>query len=212
MTDRWVCKRCFADNNETDAACQRCGLIRGAESTSADQTAWAAQGGGAVATAPDPGWRRWIRFWWVPALAIALVVGYLTTARRGDDGSLASAGNVSVDELREGDCFNATDDAEISDVDGVPCTESHEYEVFALSHYEGDGSYPPDAALDGIFTQICVPDFEPYVGEPYASSEIYGTMISPSEESWGEGDRAFTCLLFDPNDAQLTESLAGANR
>ena len=83
--------------------------MRGAEATPADQTAWAAQGGAATPTA-NPGWRRWIRFWWIPALVIALVVGYLTTARRGDDGSLASAGNVSVDELREGDCFNTADE------------------------------------------------------------------------------------------------------
>ena len=211
MTDRWVCKRCFADNNGTDSACQRCGLIRGAEATPTDQTAWASQGGAATTT-PDPGWRRWIRFWWIPALAIALVVGYLTTARRGDDGSLASAGNVSVEELREGDCFNASDAEEISDVDGVPCTEAHEYEVFALSNYEGDGTYPPDSALEAIFTQICEPDFEPYVGEPYATSEIYGSMITPSEESWSDGDRAYICVLYDPEDTQLTESLAGANR
>jgi hypothetical protein len=37
-------------------------------------------------------------------------------------------------------------------------------------------------------------------------------MISPSEESWGAGDRSFTCLLFDLDDPELTESLAGAAR
>ena len=212
MSDRWVCKRCFADNNEIDPACQRCGLIRGAEATPADQTTWATQGQAAAATA-EPGWRRWIRFWWIPALIVALVIGYVTSARRGDDGSLASAGNVSVDELREGDCFNSADDAEeISDVDGVPCTEAHEYEVFALATYEGDGTYPPDSELEAIFTQVCEPEFEPYVGAPYATSEIYGSMISPSEESWGSGDRSFICLLYDPNDPSLTESLAGAAR
>jgi putative regulator of septum formation len=211
VTERWVCKRCFADNNETDSACQRCGLIRGAEATPADQAAWAAQGGAATTTA-DPGWRRWIRFWWIPALAIALVVGYVTTARRGDDGSLASAGNVSVEELREGDCFNTTEEGEISDVDGVPCSLSHEYEVFALATYEGDGTYPADAALEAIFTQICESDFETYVGAPYATSEIYGSMITPSEDSWSSGDRAYVCVLYDPNDTELTESLEGASR
>ncbi len=119
MTDRWVCKRCFADNNGTDSVCQRCGLIRGAESTPADSATWASQPGAAAAT-PNPGWRRWIRFWWIPAIVIALAVGYVTAARRGDDGSLASAGNVSVDELRKGDCFNSADEGEISEVDGVP--------------------------------------------------------------------------------------------
>jgi hypothetical protein len=212
MTERWVCKRCFADNVETDAACQRCGLIRGAESSPGDQTAWAAQGEVATAT-QEPGWRRWIRFWWIPALIVALLIGYLTSARRDDGGSLSSAGNVSVDELREGDCFNSGDDeGEISDVDGVPCTEAHEYEVFALATYEGDGTYPPDTQLETIFTQVCEPEFEPYVGTPYLDSEIYGSMISPSEEAWGSGDRSFVCLLYDPNDATLTESLAGAGR
>jgi len=211
VTDRWVCKRCFADNNETDAACQRCGMIRGAESTPADQTTWAAQGRAAAAT-PDPGWRRWIRFWWIPAIAIGLGVGYLTTAQRGDDGSLSTAGNVSVDDLRVGDCFNTVADGEITDVDGVPCTQAHEYEVFSLASYEGDGTFPPDSALDGIFMQICEPGFEAYVGMPWDTSEIYGSMISPSEESWSSGDRAFTCVLYDPEDAQLTESLAGVSR
>lgn len=210
MNDRWVCKRCFADNDEADAACQRCGLIRGAESTSADQEAWAAQGAAVPAT---PGWRRLLRFWWIPALVIALGVGYLANARRGDDGSLTSAGNVAVNELRRGDCFNSGEgEDEISDVDGVPCTEAHEYEVFALTTYEGDGTYPPDAAFETIFARICEPQFEPYVGVPYATSEIYGSMITPSEESWGSGDRSFICVLYDPDNAELTESLAGAAR
>ena len=37
-------------------------------------------------------------------------------------------------------------------------------------------------------------------------------MISPSEESWGDGDRSFICVLYDEDDPELTESLQGANR
>lgn len=211
MSDRWVCKRCFADNEDSDTTCTRCGLIRGAESTPDDQSEWASASGDMTASR-DPGWRRWLRFWWVPAIAIALVVGYATSARRGDDGTLNSAGRVSVDELRTGDCFNTSDDDEITDVDGVPCTEAHEYEVFTLGTYEGDGTYPPDSALPAIFSEVCEPSFAAYVGASYATSEIYGSMISPSEDSWGSGDRSFICLLFDPDDPALTESLAGAGR
>ena len=188
----------------------RCGLTRGAESTTADQATWAPPVG--AATTAAPGWRRWIRFWWIPALAIALAVGFFTSARRGDDGSLASGGIVAVDELRPGDCFNSGEEMEVADVDGVPCSEPHEYEVFALATYEGNGSYPPDSALDPIFAEVCEPEFERYVGAPYATSEIYGSMISPSEESWGSGDRSFICLLLDPDDSTLTNSLAGAAR
>lgn len=211
MSDRWVCKRCFADNEESDTSCSRCGLIRGAEPTTDDQSTWAA-GAGVATASTDAGWRRWLRFWWIPVIVVALVVGYATSARRGDDGALSSAGTVSVDELRTGDCFNTSDDEEISDVDGVPCTEVHEYEVFTLATYEGDGTYPPDSALPGIFAEVCQPEFEPYVGAPYATSEIFASMISPSEDSWSGGDRSFICLLFDPDDAELTESLADAGR
>ncbi|MEO5986879.1 MAG: septum formation family protein [Candidatus Limnocylindria bacterium] len=211
MSNRWVCKRCFANNEEQDAACGQCGLIRGAESTVADQDSWKA-GAGATPEHAKPGWRRWLRFWWIPALAIALVVGYVTSAQRGDDGALTSAGSISVDDLRVGDCFNTATDDEIADVDAVPCNVAHEYEVFTLATYEGSGSYPSDSALPSIFAEVCQPAFEPYVAAPYDSSEIYGSMISPSAESWDAGDRSFICVLFDPDDAALTESLAGAGR
>ena len=213
MNERWVCKRCFADNDETNATCHQCGLARGAESTEADQASWAAQSGQAApAQAEGPGWMKWARYWWVPLLVVALGVGYLFSARRGDDGSLTAAGNVGVDDLRAGDCFNAGDATEISDVDGVPCGQAHEYEVFSLASYEGDGTFPSDAQLEGIFTEVCEPAFETYVGEPYATSVIYGTMITPSEESWADGDREYICVLYDPDDAALTQSLRDANR
>ena len=212
MNDRWVCKRCFADNDGARVACQRCGLTRGAETTEADRAAWAAQAGSAPGTQPEPGWQRWARYSWIPVLVVVLGVGYLVSARRGDDGSLTSAGTVGVDDLRAGDCFNTGEDKQISDVDGVPCSEAHEYEVFAVATYEGDGTFPSEAALDGIFTQICEPPFEAYVGEPYATSAIYGTMISPSEESFSDGDREYICVLYDPDDAALTTSLRNANR
>ena len=79
MSERWVCKRCFADNEETDSACQRCGLVRGAESTEADKTTWASQPHVTPTTQP-PGWQRWLRYWWIPVLAVALVGGYLFSA------------------------------------------------------------------------------------------------------------------------------------
>ena len=210
MNERWVCKRCFADNESTDSTCQRCGLLRGADATQADQTDWAE----AASTEParPAGWQRWLRYWWIPVLVVVLAGGYLFSARRGDDGSLTSAGTVSVDDLRVGDCFNSAFGTEISDVDGVPCTQAHEYEVLEVATWEGDGTFPADSRMDGIFLEICEPSFASYVGEPYETSAIYASMISPSEESWGAGDREFTCVLYDPDDTQLTESLRGAGR
>ena len=215
MTERWVCKRCFADNNETDSSCTRCGLLRGAEATDTAEAGWAAQG--PVVEERQPAWRGLLRFWWIPALAIVLAVGYLSAARRGDDGTLASAGTVSVDDLRVGDCFDTGDEEEIADVDGVPCDEPHGYEVFSVEQHDAS-SYPTDAEMEAIFMNQCEPAFESYVGVPYADSAIYASMITPSEGSWDDGGREFVCYLFEPADDSLEEvvpltgSMRGANR
>ncbi len=210
MNERWVCKRCFADNEASSGACVKCGLTRGAESSESDRATWVAASP-AGAPAERPAWQRWLRYWWVPALAVVLLVGYFASARRGDDGSLENAGTLSVEDLRTGDCFNGGDETEISDVDGVPCTEAHEYEVFAVATHEAE-SLPTDTEMDGIFISRCEPPFEAFVGTPYAESELYGSMITPSEESWNDGDRSFVCILYDPENPELTSSMQGANR
>jgi len=218
MTDRWVCKRCFADNEGSAGACAQCGLIRGSEVPDADRAAWAeASGAPAPGAGTQPGWQRWLRFWWIPAVTIALAVGYFTTARRGEDGSLSTGGTLSVTDLQVGDCFSTDGATEIADVDGVPCTEPHTFEVFAVHTY--DGPLPmTDASSEAVFRDLCEREFEAYVGAPYATSAIYGSMISPSEESYRGGDREYVCVLFEPDPADvnedrvLTESLRGVAR
>lgn len=216
MNERWVCKRCFADNEDSAGACQRCGLTRGSESTEADQTAWAA----APQAAPEPraGGRfsQVLRFWWIPAVAIALAVGYFTTAQRGDDGSLSSAGNVTVEDLQVGDCFNATEfsdeGAEVSDVDGVPCDEPHAFEVFAVADYTAETYPASDAQFETAFGEVCVPPFEDYVGVPYADSVLWASAITPTEDGWNAGDREFICHLHEEDASPITGSQRDANR
>lgn len=205
-------------------ACARCGLTRGSEVAPADQQQWATAAGVPVPGAEPqrPAWQSLLRFWWVPVIAIAgigLLIGWLNSAERGDDGSLTGAGTVSVTDLRAGDCFNGGEEQEISEVDGVPCDEAHEYEVYAVQDREGD-SYPTDDEFDAIFDSICVSAFETYVGVPYADSVLYAGMITPSESSWNDGDREYVCYLYepidgsDPNSAnvELTSSMEGAAR
>jgi hypothetical protein len=205
MTDRWVCKRCFADNEAASAACSQCGLLRGSEVPEADQAAWAA-GSGAPSAGAKPGWQQWIRFWWIPVAAIVLVVGYLTTARRGDDGAVNAGGTLSVTEMQVGDCFSTDGETEIADVDAVPCTEPHNYEVFAVRDH--DGPLPlTDASYQSAFDTLCLADFETYVGTEWATSEIYADMITPSEESYADGDREYICFLYEPDPANFSEDL-----
>ncbi len=212
MSDRWVCKRCFADNDGSEGTCVRCGLMRGSESTLEDQETWAKAAGVPGPARPQPAWRRLLQYWWIPALAIFLLVGFVTSARRDDQGSLASAGNVSVEDLRPGDCFNAGEETEVSDVDGVPCTESHAYEVFAVADYDADVYPATREQSDAAFGATCLQPFEEYVGIPYADSRLYASMITPSEDGWNNGDREFICYLHEEDESPMTSSMEGAAR
>jgi hypothetical protein len=207
VNERWVCKRCFADNEGTVSACHKCGLIRGAESTPTDQADWSAQAQAAAGGAPpQAGWTKWLRLWWIPALAVALVVGYFV-----------SVGTKAVDEIQAGDCFNVGDEVEISDVNSVACTESHLYEAFHVQDHQ-TSSFPTDPEMDAIFTSICSGPFETFVGTAYDDSALWATMITPSPSSFSDGDRGYICVLYEPDpddplDAvAVTESMQGSNR
>ena len=212
MSERWVCKRCFADNEAGDGSCRQCGLTRGSEATAADQATWAA----ARTEVAQPSTRpAWLRYWWVPVLAIALIVGYVVSVRRDDSGAISSGGTLSIEDLRVGDCFTlaGADEEAVSEVDAKPCAEAHEYELFHVATWsDAPSGYPSeDAMLDFIIAE-CVPAFERYVGTGFQDSQLDFAQFVPLEEGWDAGDRVFQCALYDPGSAQLTESLEGARR
>lgn len=212
MNERWVCKRCYADNEEADAACHRCGLARGADASGADQATWAAQAGAAPNT--KRGWTRWLSVLGVPILigVVALVyLNFFAGPSRDSSGRLTEAGTMAVTDLRAGDCFNAGETTEISDVEAMPCTLPHAYEVYHVATHE-TATFPTDAELDTIFGQVCIEPFATYVGTAYKSSEIYANFITPSEDSFAGGDRGYICVLFDLANDALTTSLRGAAR
>ena len=214
MNERWVCKRCFADNDASAGSCVRCGLVRGSETTDADRQAWAAQAttDGAAAQ-PEPGWRRWARFWWVPAVAVVLVVGYLASARRDDGGEITSGGTLSIEDLQVGDCFNFSEEEdEISQVDARPCSEAHGYELFHVATWAGSSTYPSEDQMLTFVIDECVPAFASYVGEAYETSVLDFVHFAPVPEGWDAGDRVFQCALYDPANSTVTTSFEGAAR
>ena len=212
MSERWVCKRCFADNEETDSACLRCGLVRGAESTEADKTTWASQaaaprrppnrpaGSAGCGTGGSPSWP------WPSWAGTCSARGVATTGRSHRPETLAST-----------TCVPAIASTRAMRTRSATWTAFH-----APWHTSGRSSRSRTGRATGrsrrtassrpSSSRSASPRSPRYVGEPWETSAIYGSMISPSEDSWGGGDREFICVLYDPEDTQLTESLRGANR
>ncbi len=107
-------------------------------------------------------------------------------------------GRTAVEELTIGDCFDdpGLDADFVEKVETVDCTQPHDFELFALPRYSGDGEYPGEVALFDWADEQCWASFESYVGVPFDQSELYFANMIPTEESWEQGDRHANCMLM----------------
>lgn len=134
----------------------------------------------------------------------------LDDADRDDSGEIVSGGDLDVTKMQAGDCFNDPEslDEAVTHVAAVPCSEPHDNEVFAVSSVGSvlGGDFPGTAALDRHTYESCIEPFEAYTGELYAESDLEVFAFFPTEESWGRGDRGFSCVLFALDFSKLTGS------
>lgn len=124
-------------------------------------------------------------------------------------GLLASACGQSVFELAIGDCINLPDGVSVTDVENVECTEPHDAEVYALPQLSQgpDEPFPGDSVISEFVEERCTAAFEGYVGRDFATSAIFSTALTPSQEGWENADdREVVCLLVGEGGAQLTGS------
>lgn len=117
---------------------------------------------------------------------------------------------TSVFDLEVGDCFSA-DDVELDTVLVVDCAGAHEYEVFALVNHEAvDGAaYPGDQEILEYADATCQPSFEAFVGHDYQTSIWYITSLTPTAETWADGDREVVCTLNQQDDDEEPISVTG---
>jgi hypothetical protein len=212
--ERWVCRRCFSSNDGTATACTNCGQMRDADASPNAADAWA----GGVPAQPAEGQGRQFPWRLVIYGVIALVFiggSVLFAARRGDSGEIVDAGNLSVFDLQEGDCFdaglNSGQVTEISEVRAVPCAEPHVYEMFSVAEYPaGESPSAADADYTPWERENCLGRFEAYVGIDYDSSLYYISALVPTDSSWAQGDHTMMCFLHNDPESAMTGSARGA--
>jgi hypothetical protein len=116
-----------------------------------------------------------------------------------------------VEDLEVGDCFAELDPgaASIDEVALRPCTEPHEYEIFAVVDLPADGEVRYDEEQVVIDSeQACDGAFEGYVGIPYDDSTLGVFFIYPDRSAWIGEDRAIICALYDGGGRPLVGSMA----
>ncbi|PFG20031.1 septum formation family protein [Serinibacter salmoneus] len=155
-----------------------------------------------------------VRILAVPAVC-AVLAPCTTPEVRDESGEIVEGGDTSAFQLRIGDCYNdptasSQDEAgELGSVPTVPCSEPHQYEVFA-EQTRSETDFPGEAALATMAEDYCGAEWDAFIGVPYEESALYASYLYPSQESWTElDDRLITCVVYEP-DTTHTESLRGA--
>ena len=157
----------------------------------------------------------WLRF--VIPIAIAGGSFFFTTiddAERGESGEIVEAGDLDVFSMAVGDCFDdppATD--VVFSIDAVPCNQPHDNEVFALLSVAGDlgTDFPGEDALFTRGMEMCIGSpFASYVGTDYQVSELDVWTLTPTRESWADGDREIVCALYRLDFEKLTGTAKGS--
>jgi hypothetical protein len=149
---------------------------------------------------------------YVLALVAMMVMVGCGSERDGEPGQSAESGDVDVFDLDVGDCLADFKDATVwSSIEASPCSEPHSDEIYAKGEIPDSDEYPGKQAIETAAQDICLSHYEAFVGLAYDDSVLDIGYLTPTEDSWTEGDRTVLCTVFDPLD-EVTGSLRGAKR
>jgi len=144
-------------------------------------------------------------------IGIAIALGLSACmADRDETGAIVAEGGVDAFQMRVGDCFNdgsTFDDQEVNSVPGVPCTDPHDNEVYAV--YDVAAAEFPGEEMADIAHAGCEERFQAFVGKDYDSSSLDIATLYPSPESWRQNDREVVCAVFDVDAKKLAGSVKG---
>ena len=113
--------------------------------------------------------------------------------------------------LPVGTCLDELSTTYITSDNVLDCSQPHNFEIFR-SFLVDDGAFPGESVFEEQAYEKCDAAFADFVGLPYADSTLEYTYLSPTQETWAQGDREILCMIFDPSVAQTTGSLAASKR
>ena len=158
-------------------------------------------------------------------IALFAACGSVDDADQAESGDIVSAEDLDAFPMREGDCFDdsldmskaqsvgAGEGVMAEEIAAIPCSEPHDNELFAVFDlsdrlpYLALERFPGEEGIESFSGDGCFERFESFIGISYEESTLLVRMLYPTAESWAQGDREVSCMLYHSE-----EKLAGSMR
>ena len=123
---------------------------------------------------------------------------------------VVSACTGNAFDLETGQCLDEPESDEVVNVEVVECADPHDLEIYQVSDL-ADQDFD-EAAIDSQSFDVCLENFDGFIGTPYLDSEFEIYYLIPSEESWAEGDREVVCAVYDLTNDKTSGSAKDSGR
>ena len=109
-------------------------------------------------------------------------------------------GNTFMNKLTVGDCLDDLDSANfpiVYGLDRVPCSESHDSEIYAEPPLAGGIKWPGTALIDSESNTQCQAAVDAYIGAPIESTSLQYSYYPPTKTAWQfVANRHALCVIF----------------
>lgn len=104
----------------------------------------------------------------------------------------------NVFDIKIGDCITeSAAEGEVESLPTVSCSQPHLYEVYHEFELTGP-TKPSDTEIEKLVDEGCFGDaFTEFVGTPAEQSSLSVLYLSPTSESWAQGDHKVSCLVYE---------------
>ncbi|HEX3622940.1 MAG TPA: septum formation family protein [Acidimicrobiales bacterium] len=122
---------------------------------------------------------------------------------------------IDYSKLKVGDCFNSSSTNQVRGVKVIPCSKSHDSEIFFLvTHPAAKGAaYPGKDQLVQFAADSCLGQpLTDYLGIPLEQSKLKDFEIVPQASAWKDGRRVLVCGIDTGGQGRVTGSAKGSRR
>ena len=134
--------------------------------------------------------------------------GFDDKTTRNDAGEITEGGGVGAFVLQVGDCIQVPKESMVTSVEGVPCAETHDGQVYDEFNMQDAASIPSNEMVQQEAVDGCKWRWTAALGANYDDMPDYDIYVfRPTSESWTQGDREVSCLVTRIDGGAMTGSL-----